>query len=242
MNGIHDMGGMHGFGAVRLEADEPVFHERWEARVFGMSALAGFRLGGNIDARRHALERLDPVSYLKDGYYGRWLARLEQTLLERGVLAPGELEARVAGGGAPAAPLPSLPQGGPLESRPPRSEAKSAEPSEGRQLPTPPPHPFLRPVDRASRFAVGDRVRTRNYQPPGHTRLTGYARSRRGVVARVYPACVFPDTNAHFRGEQPQHVYAVRFEARELWGESSEPGSCVHLDCFEPYLEPEPGA
>ena len=216
MNGIHDMGGMHGFGPVRAERDESVFHERWEARVFGISSLAGLRLGGNIDARRHALERLDPVTYLKNGYYGRWLARMEQTLLERGVLAPDELEARVAGGRAPAAALPALPA-------PPKPAA----------------HPFLRRADRAARFSVGDRVRTRNHQPAGHTRLAGYTRSRRGVVARVYPACVFPDSNAHFRGEQPQHVYAVRFEARELWGEGAEPGTCMHLDCFESYLEPE---
>jgi nitrile hydratase len=52
---------------------------------------------------------------------------------------------------------------------------------------------------------------------------------------------VFPDTNAQAQGEHPQHVYAVRFEARELWGEGAEPGTCVHLDCFEPYLEPDPG-
>lgn len=217
MNGIHDMGGMHGFGRVVVERDEPVFHGRWEARVFGISALAGLRLGGSIDARRHGLERLDPVTYLRDGYYGRWLARLERSLLEQGVLAPGELEARLAGRRAPAVPLPPLP-------------APAA----------PPPHPFLRDVERAARFRAGDRVRTRNHQPAGHTRLAGYARARRGVVARVYPACVFPDTNAHEQGEQPQHVYAVRFEARELWGESAEPGSCVQLDCFESYLEPDP--
>ena len=218
MNGIHDMGGMHGFGLVSVERDEPVFHERWEARVFGMSALASFRLGGNIDARRHGLERLDPVSYLRDGYYGRWLARLERNLVERGVLAPGELEGRMAGRKAPAVPLPSLSQPAPAAS-----------------------HPFLRDVERAARFRVGDRVRTRNHQPAGHTRLAGYARARRGVVARVYPACVLPDTNAHFEGEHPQHVYAVRFEARELWGESAEPACCVHLDCFESYLEPDAG-
>jgi nitrile hydratase len=213
------MGGMHGFGPVRIERDEPVFHERWEARVFGMSLLAGLRLRGNIDARRHGLERLDPVTYLRNGYYGRWLARLEADLLEQGVLAPGELEARAAGEDAPAAALPPLP------ARPP-----------------PPAHPFVRDVGRPPAFHAGDRVRTRNHQPPGHTRLTAYARSRRGVVARVHPACVLPDTNAHFQGEHPQHVYAVRFEARELWGEGAEAGTCVHLDCFESYLEPDPGA
>jgi hypothetical protein len=135
------------------------------------------------------------------------------------VLAPGELDARVAGGHAAARALPPLP------------------------APAPPaPHPFLREVERQPLFRAGDRVRTRNLQPQGHTRLTAYARRQRGVVARVYPACVFPDRNAHFEGEQPQHVYAVRFEARELWGESAEPGTCVHLDCFEPYLEPDPDA
>jgi nitrile hydratase len=216
VNGIHDMGGMHGFGRVEVEPAEPVFHERWEARVFGMSLLASLRLGGSIDARRHGLERLDPVAYLANGYYGRWLARLERELERRGVLREGELAARLAGRGVAAAPLPALPQ-----------------PS------APAAHPFLREVAREPAFRVGERVRTRNHQPEGHTRLPGYARSRRGVVARVYPACVLPDTNAHGLGENPQHVYAVRFEGRELWGEVAEAGSCVHVDLFESYLEPD---
>jgi nitrile hydratase len=219
MNGIHDMGGMHGFGRVEREPGEPIFHARWEARVFGISLLAGLRMGGSIDERRHGLERLDPVTYLRFGYYGRWLARLEQSLLEQGVLRPGELEQRLAGRKTEAAPLPALPA--------PEHGAK---------------HPFLRTRDRAPAFRVGDRVRTRNHQPAGHTRLAAYIRTRRGVVARVYPACVFPDTNAHGRGEEPQPVYAVRFEGRELWGESAEPQSAVCFDCFESYLEPDPEA
>jgi nitrile hydratase len=212
VNGIHDMGGMHGFGRIEREPDEPVFHERWEARVFGMSLLGSFWLGGNIDARRHGLERLDPVAYLANGYY-------ERELLARGVLREGELEARLAGGSAPAAPLPDLPARGPA-----------------------PAHPFLRETGRAPAFGAGDRVRTRNYQPAGHTRLPAYARLRRGVVERVYPACVFPDTNAHQAGEHPQPVYAVRFEARELWGEDAEAATCVHVDLFESYLERDPAA
>jgi len=216
VNGIHDMGGMHGFGPVEVEKGEPVFHARWEARVFGMSLLAALRLGGTLDERRHGLERLDPVTYLRNGYYGRWLARLEEDLQERGVLRPGELAARLEGRTMRSGSPPSLPV--------PAREAK---------------HPFLRPIDRAPAFAVGDRVRTRNHQPPGHTRLASYTRTRRCVVARVYPACVFPDTNAHGAGEQPQYVYAVRFEGRELWGESAEPRSCVYFDCFESYLVTE---
>jgi nitrile hydratase len=219
VNGIHDMGGMHGFGRVEIEPDEPVFHERWEARVFGLRILGMLRLGGNIDARRHALERLDPVSYLANGYYGRWLASLERELEAARVLQPGELEARLAGEPRAAAALPPLPS-----------------------PPPPPPHPFVRELGRGPRFAEGDRVRTRNHQPPGHTRLPAYARSRRGIVARVHPPCVFPDTNAHGRGEDPQHVYAVRFAARELFGDDAEPFGFVHLDCFEPYLEADPDA
>jgi nitrile hydratase len=210
---------MHGFGPVEVEPDEPVFHARWERRVFGLRILAGLRLGGNIDEGRHWIERLDPVRYLANGYYGRWLASCEDRLRALGVLAPGELDARVAGERRTAAPLPPLPAPG-----------------------APAAHPFVRAVDRAPAFAVGDRVRTRNHQPAGHTRLPAYARSRRGVVVRAYPACVYPDLHAHDRGEDPQYVYAVRFAASELFGESAEPGAFVHLDCFEPYLEADSGA
>jgi nitrile hydratase len=184
-----------------------------------MRLLAGLRLGGNIDESRHWIERLDPIRYLAHGYYGRWLAALEDRLAGAGVLAGGELDARAAGGAAPAAPLPALPAAGP-----------------------PPLHPFVRALARPPRFAPGDGVRTRNHQPPGHTRLPAYARVRRGVVDRVHPACVYPDVHAHGGGEDPQHVYAVRFSCRELFGPDAEAGAFVHLDCFEPYLEPDPGA
>lgn len=218
VNGIHDLGGKHGFGRVEVEPREPVFHARWERRVFGMRVLAGQRLGGNIDEGRHWIERLDPVRYLADGYYGRWLASLEDRLRALGVLRPGEVEARLAGGTTPAAPLPVLP------APPARAD-----------------HPFLRALPQPPAFSVGDAVRTRNHQPSGHTRLPAYARSRRGVVDRVYPACVFPDVHAHGRGDAPQYVYAVRFACRELFGEAGEARAFVHLDCFEPYLEAEVG-
>lgn len=95
-----------------------------------------------------------------------------------------------------------------------------------------------RQIDAAPRFAVGDAVRTRNLHSPGHTRLPAYARARAGSVALLQGAWVFPDTHAHGQGEQPQHVYSVRFAGEELWGEDAEPGSAVYLDCFESYLEP----
>jgi nitrile hydratase len=219
VNGIHDLGGMHGFGRVDAERDEPVFHARWERRTFGMRLIAGQRLGGNIDEGRHWIERLDPIRYLAHGYYGRWLASLEDRLTGAGVLHAGELDARVAGARRPAAPLPALPA--------PRAPA---------------PHGFVRALERPPVFGVGDRVRTTNHQPAGHTRLPAYARTRRGVVARVYPACIYPDVHAHGGGEDPQYVYAVRFACRELFGPTADPTAFVHLDCFEPYLEADDDA
>lgn len=187
MEGIHDLGGMQGFG--RVEKDELSFHAPWERRVFGIAAAATTL--ANIDAFRHVIERLDPVTYLTAGYFGRWLAALETLVAED--------DASIRGG----------------------------EPFARREL------------DRSPRFGVGRRVRVRELRTPGHTRLPGYVRGRRGTVVRVHPPFVFPDTNAHGRGEDPQHVYGVRFEAEELWGETAERRSAVHVDLFEPYLEEE---
>jgi nitrile hydratase beta subunit len=211
MNGIHDMGGLHGFGRVEVEPDEPVFHERWEARVFGMVQSLG---RGNIDAGRHSIERLDPVAYLENGYYGRWFAALERALLASGVLTPAEIERRLGAGPPP----PRKPGGPPAPWQP---QAVS----------------YLRVVDSEPAFAPGDAVRTRNHQPSGHTRLPAYARCRQGIVLRVHPAMVFPDDHAHDRGENPQFLYTVRFESRELWGDGAEVNSVVHLDLFESYLQ-----
>jgi nitrile hydratase len=213
VNGVHDMGGMHGFGRVAREANEPVFHARWEARVLGVAfQLVGFGWA-TIDAFRHSIERIEPVEYLRTGYYGRWLAAVERLLVERGVLADGDVDARLAGRAVtPPATLPSWP--------------------------TAPETGFARAVERTARFGVGDAVRARVASPSGHTRLPRYAAGRRGVVQRVAGAHVFPDSNAHGLGEQPQHLYTVRFDGRELWGADAEPGTSLHLDCFEPYLEP----
>lgn len=216
MNGLHDMGGWHGFGPVDAEADEPVFHQRWEGRVFALMTT----LGSNIDHSRHAVERLDPVTYLVNGYYGRWLAALERGLEEAGVITAAELDARAAATTTIRAPRPG-------------GAAPAWRPA---------PMPVNRDVDRAPAFAVGQRVVTRNHQPPGHTRLPAYARCRRGTVRLVHAAMVFPDDHAHGRGENPQYVYAVAFTGEELWGAAAEAGTVVVLDLFESYLDVEGGA
>ncbi len=218
MDGIHDMGGMHGFGDVPFRAayeNEPLFPERWQSRVFALTNLVLGTGMANVDCFRHAVERVVPQRYLEHGYYGRWLAGLEQLLVEKGALSERELADRIASvirDGAPRAPAGEAPR---LELRDPT---------------------VFRRLDRPPRFQTGDRVRTARDASPGHTRLPRYARDRVGEIRRVYPACVFPDTNAHDEGEQPQYLYSVQFRGEELWGNESEPGVKVALDLFEPYL------
>lgn len=193
MDGIHDLGGRQGFGGSLAERDEASFHAEWERRVFALASLALARGCFNTDEFRHAVERVDPVAYLADGYFGRWLLAVELLVKEAG----------------------DTPRAGRV------ADATA-----------------LRAVERAPRFAVGDDVVTRNLHPAGHTRLPGYARNRRGHVVLAQGSWVLPDSNAHGGGERPEHVYAVRFSGEELWGEAAEPGTCVHLDLFESYLEP----
>lgn len=216
MNGVHDMGGMHGMGPVRPEVREPVFHEPWEARVFAITRL--LRVGRwNLDHSRHQLELLPPADYLRMSYYGRWFTRLVNRLLGNGAVT--------------------------------REELASGRPGPGTARETPPVTASMVPalVSRrgsarrdaavAPRFEVGQRVRARNIHPAGHTRLPRYARGRQGVIAIDHGVFLFPDTNAHFLGEKPQHVYSVRFAARELWGEEASPRHFVHIDMWDDYLE-----
>ncbi len=101
MDGIHDMGGMHGFGPVLVERDEPVFHHRWEGVV---RALMGRTVGRyyHLDEFRHAIERMPAHEYLRASYYEKWLHAVETLLIEKSVIAPRELAARRASGPAPA--------------------------------------------------------------------------------------------------------------------------------------------
>jgi nitrile hydratase subunit beta len=93
-------------------------------------------------------------------------------------------------------------------------------------------------VSVAARFRAGDRVRARNMHPVGHTRLPRYARGKLGTINADHGVFVFPDTNAHFLGENPQHLYSVRFAARELWGEQASARDSVFIDMWDDYLEP----
>lgn len=219
MDGIHDLGGKHGFGKVVREPDEPAFHERWEAAVFAMmqaSAAAGAL--PNADRFRHAIERVDPAAYLLHGYYGRWLGAVETLLVEAGIVRQQDIDARAMQGGAS------------------REELVAARPA---AVPDPMGTPSGslnsdRPVGKG-RFSPGDRVLTAREVKSGHTRLPAYARGRLGTVIRDQGGWVYPDTNAHGLGEHPTRLYTVRFDGRELWG-GGDPNIKVNLDLFEPYL------
>jgi nitrile hydratase len=217
MNGVHDMGGMHGFGPIVREEGEPLFHAPWEGRVRAMVTLSRDRDYFNIDAFRYGIERMEPAHYLRAPYFERWLASLERNLIEQGLLSGEEVEARTE-------QMRRHP-----ETALPRGVASSALPPEVPESAMPPLEP---------RFAVGEAVATRNAHPAAHTRLPRYARGKRGVIQLVHGAQIFPDTHALGLGEQPQVLYSVRFDARELWGESAEPRQTVSLDLWESYLQP----
>ena len=215
MNGVHDMGGMHGLGPIVTEADEPVFHARWEARAYALSMAVGFWGRWTLDATRHQIELIPGPDYLRMSYYEKWFMRLRMLAVERGILTERELETgRLEG----PRQIPAL-----------SADHVAAVLGSG--------GPSVRDVDAAPAFKPGDAVRARNLNPTGHTRLPRYARGKAGVVTRHHGAHVFPDSNAHFRGEDPRHLYTVRFTARELWGEGTSPRDAVYLDLWEPYLE-----
>jgi nitrile hydratase subunit beta len=221
MDSIHDLGGMQGFGAPpAVERDEPVFAEPWEGRAFGLSLLSMRLSGTNLSAFRHAMERLEPLAYLGDGYYGRWLNGAENLLVDSGILAPGAVDARARRLRGEEVAEPPAP-----EPRKPDYQATAAG--------------SIRQVEAEPRFAAGQRVRARDAHPRGHTRLPRYVRGRTGTVETVQRPELLPDTHAHFQGENAQHLYSVRFDSRELWGAEAEPFS-LNIDLFEQYLEPAP--
>jgi nitrile hydratase beta subunit len=217
MNGVHDMGGMQGFGPVEPEQNEPVFHSAWEARVLAMNRAMSYAKVWNIDQSRAAIEMLPPVTYLARSYYEKWAIRLEQLLLWRGLVAPDELAAGR-----------SLRPGKPL----PR---KLAPEDVGRALSR---GSYGRSPGAPARFRAGDRVRAKTINPATHTRLPRYARGRCGVIETLRGCHVFPDSVALDQGEDPQWLYTVLFDGRELWGADADPTLKVSIDAWEPYLEP----
>ena len=217
MDGIHDMGGMDGFGKVLPEANEPPFHEAWEGRVLAMQRALGYAGAWHIDVSRAAQERLAPQVYLTVSYYQRWELAMESNLIERGFAGADEIAAGHA-----------LREGKPLKRKLTASVVR-----EGMTRGS-----FFRQAQAPARFKPGDRVRTRNIHPLTHTRLPRYARGRVGVIERAHGCHAFPDAVATDKGDNPQWLYTVVFDGRELWGPEADAGVKVSIDAFEPYLDP----
>jgi len=217
MDGIHDMGGMDGFGKVEAEPNEPPFHESWEGRVLAMQRAMGYAGAWHIDHSRFAQERLPPQVYLKASYYQRWALAMEMNVLERGLASAEELKsghALTPGKTLKRKLTPTVVQDGLTRSS------------------------FFRQQQAPAKFKIGDRVYTRNIHPKTHTRLPRYARGKLGIVELCHGCHMFPDSVATNLGDNPQWLYTVVFEGRELWGSDSDPMLKVSIDAFEPYLEP----
>ena len=212
MDGIHDMGGMHGFGPVEAEPDEPVFHEPWESRVLGLSLVAAAN-GLIRGSGRSGIEAMRPVDYLAASYYERWAHSLETRLIESGTLTRDEIDTRAASGGTtPARSAATSPD---MVALVPRF-LNSPQPTSG--------------TPAAGRFVPGDSVTVRRMAPASHHRCPRYLRGVTGTVTAVpgaWPAA----------GEQePEAVYTVRFANADLWGDDAEPGT-LYIDLWERYLE-----
>lgn len=215
MNGPHDMGGFVGFGPVKHEENEPVWHAEWEPRAFAIVLAMGMTGSWNIDIARHARERLPALTYWRSSYYEMRHYALLLQLIELGLITAMEEE-----------------QGRSLgEAKPVKRVPKAAEIpgilSAGSA--------YLRPSNREAQFKPGDKVRARNIHPEGHTRLPRYARGKTGEIVALHGTHVFPDSNAHGKGEDPHWLYTVRFTARDLWGKDTKDSVCI--DLWEPYLE-----
>jgi nitrile hydratase len=216
MNGVHDIGGMHGMGPISHEENEPVFHVPWEGRVYAMDrALSAFRKW-NIDAWRHHIETIAPADYLRMSYYEKWLVANEQRVVQYGFVTAEELaNGTPALGSTKAVPVLTVAMARAYERNIPSAKDPSVAPL----------------------FQTGQRVRARNIHPAGHTRLPRYARGKFGQIVRDHGVYAFPDTSAQSGDPKRQHLYSVRFAARELWGNQASPRDSVYLDLWDDYLE-----
>lgn len=221
MNGAHDLGGMHGLGPINPEPEdeEPIFHAAWERHIFGLTLAVGALGKWTLDMARHARERQHPVDYLRHTYYENWLAGLEKLLVEKGLVTAEELATGKALGPADEA----------TRQRVLKTEQVQELLIKG--------SPVQMALETPARFKPGDRVRAINRHPMGHTRQPRYVRGHTGLIHDYQGAHIFPDRNAE-GSKEGRHLYSVRFEASELWGESANIGSAVYVDLWEDYLEP----
>jgi nitrile hydratase len=224
VNGVHDLGGTDGLGPVAVEKDEPVWHGDWEKVAFAMFPTNFVKGYFNVDMFRYGIEQMPPAEYLTSPYYEHWVHTVEHYTVRAGVVDPAELEKRTRHYlQHPDEPLPD-------RKDPELLALMEAVVKHGGSA--------RRETDREPQFAAGDRVRVTDDHPFEHTRRARYIRGRSGVVERAHGAFIYPDSAGNGKGEDPQHVYTVRFEAAHLWGEqAADPNGSVLFDVWEPYLQ-----
>ena len=220
MDGIHDMGGRHGYGPVKVTTAEPPFPEEWQGRMFGIVRAIKRPPSWNIDKFRYTREQIPPIEYLTRTYFDQWYMSYAAMLLGSGVVTLQEL---ATGRSAAAGPDLGQPMTAP--------EVAKARTVAAR---------FDRPYDRAPAFSVGARVRARADAPVTHTRLPGYARGRPGTVIAHHGAHVLPDASA-IGPEVASPLYAVAFRIGDLFAEQKDSPDMVNLDLWEAHLEPASG-
>ena len=211
-----DLGGESGYGRVVPEPEGELFHAGWEPQALALTLAMGATGAWNLDMGRSARETLP--DYARLSYYAIWVEALEKMLIDRDLVGKDE----VAAGRMlhPPRMVARVLRAGDV----PAALAKGA--------------PTQRMATTPARFAVGEEVRTLRKAVPHHTRLPGYVRGKIGRIERMHGAHVFPDTHAQGLGEQPQWLYTVVFDGRELWGDDAARGLSVSIDAWEPYLEP----
>jgi nitrile hydratase subunit beta len=210
-----DLGGQKELGRIVPEPEGELFHAPWERQALALTLAMGATGAWNIDMSRSARETLP--DYRSLSYYEIWISGLERLSIAHGLVGTDEIAAGAA-------------------LHPARSGVRILQASAvlttlARGVPT------QRPATRPARFAVGEQVRTRSALLDHHTRLPNYARGKVGRIDQVRGVHVFADTNAQGLGEQPQWLYTVVFNARELWGSDDARGQSVSIDAWEPYLE-----
>jgi nitrile hydratase len=218
MNGPHDLGGRMGFGPIAPEKDEPVFHADWERRAMALTSAMDSIGEWSLDMSRHANEHIPPARYLALSYYEIWITGLVDLMTTADIVTREEIAsgrmvmaAKKVRGKLRAEELPAILAKG---------------------------DPTTRPATKTPRYAPGDKVRAHNMHPTRHTRLPLYLRGHVGEITRLHGTHVFPDSNAHGEGENPQPLYTVNFTASEIWGAARHPRDRISADLWEPYLEP----
>ncbi len=214
------MGGMHGFGAIEPEQDEPVFHHRWQGRVYAMAMYTPVPVPGGF---RYMIEKMSARTYLTSSYYEKWLHARTQGMLESGYIQAAELAEKIAWFTAnPDAPVPE------------RHDAEATRKALSRKAPA----AVAGDSNQTPLFDIGRQVRARNIHPPAHTRLPRYVRGRCCTIDAHLGDWPVDDTPPAGQPHAIEPLYRVRFEARELWGDDAEANNALYIDMWQSYLEP----